>query len=76
MIIVVEANSSVHLNTLRENIFLFLKEKKILPLIKPDKQTNSNWLILDYIDFVIHLLLSKIWQKYEIDNLFSFKETI
>ena len=71
--IIAQANSSTHLNALRENIFLFLKNKNILPLIKPEKQTNANWLVLDYVDFVIHLLLPEVREKYGLDNLFSLK---
>ena len=75
-VLIVEANSSIHLNALREQVFQHLKERKIFPITKPNKEVNANWLILDYVDFVIHVCLPKTRETYALDALFNIENKL
>ena len=68
--IIATGTSDPHLKALRNNLEVVLKENKIETLSK-DRFQPGGWLILDAIDFVIHLFSKEQRENYALEHLWK-----
>ena len=73
--IIATGTSDPHLKALRNNLEIVLKENKIETLSK-DRFQPGGWLILDAIDFVIHLFSKEQREKYALEHLWKDAEQL
>ena len=66
--IIATGTSDPHLKALRNNLEIELKENKIETLSK-DRFQPGGWLILDAIDFVVHLFSKEQRENYALEHL-------
>ena len=71
--IIATGTSDPHLKALRNNLEVVLKENKIETLSK-DRFQPGGWLILDAIDFVIHLFSKEQRENYALEHLWKDAE--
>ena len=73
--IIATGNSNPHIKALRDNVEKRLKENKI-ELYSKDRFQPSGWLVIDAIDFVVHIFSSEQRENYAIEQLWKDAEEI
>ena len=73
--IIATGTSDPHLKALRNNLEVVLKKNKIETLSK-DRFQPGGWLILDAIDFVIHLFSKEQRENYALEHLWKDAEQL
>ena len=68
--IIATGTSDPHLKALRDNLEKTLKDHKI-ELFSRDRFQPSGWLVLDAIDFVVHLFSKEQRENYALENLWK-----
>ena len=68
--LIATGTSDPHLKALRNNLEAVLKENKIETLSK-DRFQPGGWLVLDAIDFVVHLFSKEQRENYALDALWK-----
>ena len=73
--LIATGTSDPHLKALRNNLEAVLKENKIETLSK-DRFQPGGWLVLDAIDFVIHLFSKEQRENYALEHLWKDAEQL
>ena len=73
--IIATGTSDPHLKALRDNLEKTLKDNKI-ELFSRDRFQPSGWLVLDAIDFVVHLFSKEQRENYALENLWKDAESL
>ena len=73
--LIATGTSDPHLKALRNNLEAVLKENKIETLSK-DRFQPGGWLVLDAIDFVIHLFSKEQRDNYALEHLWKDAEQL
>jgi ribosome-associated protein len=73
--LIATGTSDHHLKALRNNLEAVLKENKIETLSK-DRFQPGGWLVLDAIDFVIHLFSKEQRENYALEHLWKDAEQL
>ena len=73
--VIATGNSNPHLKALRDNVEKTLKEKGI-ELFSKDRFQPSGWLVIDAIDFVVHLFSQEQRENYAIEQLWKDAEQL
>jgi ribosome-associated protein len=68
--IVATGTSDPHLKALRNNVEKTLKDTQV-ELFSRDRFQPSGWLVLDAIDFVVHLFSKEQRENYALENLWK-----
>ena len=68
--VIATGTSDPHLKALRDNLEKVLKEEKI-EIFSRDRSQPSGWLVLDAIDFVVHLFSKEQREKYALEHLWK-----
>ena len=68
--VIATGTSDPHLKALRDNLEKTLKDHKI-ELFSRDRFQPSGWLVLDAIDFVVHLFSKEQRENYALENLWK-----
>ena len=71
--IIATGTSDPHLKALRNNLEVVLKENRIETLSK-DRFQPGGWLVLDAIDFVVHLFSKEQRDNYALEQLWKDAE--
>lgn len=69
-VFIAEGNIDRHVKAISKNLQNSLKEVGERPAFV-DGYTFGDWVILDYIEFVIHVFVPCMREKYNIEDLFS-----
>lgn len=69
-IVIVEGGSELHLNAIAESIVEECKENNI-PVRGKEGMKSTSWVIMDFVDVIIHILTPATRDFYKLDNLFS-----
>ncbi len=73
--IIATGNSNPQIKALRDNVEKNLKENKV-ELFSKDRFQPSGWLIIDAIDFVVHIFSQEQRENYAIEELWKDAEEI
>ena len=73
--IIATGTSDPHLKALRDNLEKTLKDNKI-ELFSRDRFQPSGWLVLDAIDFVVHLFSKEQRENYALENLWKDAQSL
>lgn len=68
--IIVSGNSAPHLKAMFDEVQQALKKKRIMSYRKSG-DPESGWLVLDYLDFVIHIFARETRDYYAIEKLWE-----
>jgi len=69
-IIIVEGGSELHLNAIAQNIVDECKTNKIHVRGK-EGMKSSTWILLDFVDVIVHILTPNTREFYKLDDLFE-----
>lgn len=67
--IVVSGTSNTHIKALADNVEVELKKEDIYP--NKIEGYNSQWILMDYGDIVVHIFTEKERQNYNIEELYE-----
>ncbi|MFN3870376.1 MAG: ribosome silencing factor [Aquificaceae bacterium] len=73
--IIATANSQVHARALANYLLEELEKRKV----KPDHvegQEEANWILLDFIDIIVHIFLKEWREYYDLEWLYSSAERV
>lgn len=73
--IIATGNSNPHIKALRDNVEKTLKENNV-ELFSKDRFQPSGWLVIDAIDFVVHIFSDQQRENYAIEQLWKDAEEI
>ena len=73
--IIATGNSNPHIKALQNNVEKNLKENQI-EVFSKDRFQPSGWLVIDAIDFVVHIFSSEQRDNYTIEQLWKDAEEI
>ncbi|NGX45446.1 MAG: Ribosomal silencing factor RsfS [Chlamydiae bacterium] len=74
-ILIAEGSVDRHVVAIAKEIIAVLKEKGEKPLSSEGLQTGD-WIVLDYLNFMIHLFMPGIRDKYCLEELFREGEVV
>ena len=67
--IICTATSNIHADALYENVLKIVKQNlKIIPK-HTEGTTNSQWILVDYFDILVHIFLQEYREFYNIESL-------
>lgn len=67
--IIVSGTSNTHIKALADNVEENLKKEKIYP--NKIEGYNTNWILIDYGDIVVHIFTQEERQNYNIEELYK-----
>ncbi len=67
--IVVSGTSNTHIKALADNVEVELKKENIYP--NKIEGYNSEWILMDYGDIVVHIFTERERQNYNIEELYE-----
>lgn len=70
-LIICEANSTSHVNSLLENIRDEVKQNTGEYVLAIDGQRTAEWIAMDYADVVVHIFLPETRTYYNLENLWA-----
>ncbi len=73
--IIATGNSNPHIKALRDNVEKTLKENKV-ELFSKDRFQPSGWLVIDAIDFIVHIFSQEQRDNYAIEQLWKDADEI
>ncbi len=71
--IICSGNSDVHVKAICDTI-----QEKLIPPVKPwhtEGVDNRRWILLDYVDVVVHIFLEEARDYYQLERLWADAET-
>ncbi|MDR2836140.1 MAG: ribosome silencing factor [Bacteroidales bacterium] len=74
--VICTANSKIHGNTLAAFVEDFVRENQKEKPWHKEGFENSEWILLDYVDVVVHIFQEESRQFYKIEQLWADAETI
>ncbi len=69
--VVCHGTSTTHVEAIAENIPEFVRKKSGIKPWHSEGQQNAEWILLDYIDVVVHIFLETSRRFYKIENLWA-----
>lgn len=69
--IIVSGTSSTHIRALADNVEVELKKEQIYP--NKIEGYNTEWILMDYGDIVVHIFTEKERQNYNIEELYEIR---
>jgi ribosome-associated protein len=69
-VIIAEGNVDKHVIALAQTIIEALKEKGLRPIFTEGMQ-NGDWVVLDYLEFMVHLFMPGLRDKYQLEQLWK-----
>ncbi len=67
--IIVSGTSNTHIKALADNVEIELKKENIYP--NKIEGYNTEWILLDYSDIVVHIFTQKERQNYNLEELYN-----
>ena len=68
--IIAEGGVDRHVKAIADSIVLDLKKKKIFPY-KVEGRMSGGWIVLDYSSVIVHIFVSNLREKYQLEKLWS-----
>jgi len=68
--VVISGSVDVHVKAIADNIIEGLKEKDIRPWHR-EGYSYSQWILIDYVDVVVHIFQPKIREFYSLEKLWG-----
>ena len=69
--VVVTGSSDPHLRAIRDEIVTQLLDQHGLKPLAVDGELRSSWVVLDYSDVIVHILLKDAREKYDLESLWG-----
>ncbi|GKT33602.1 Protein Iojap/ribosomal silencing factor RsfS like protein [Aduncisulcus paluster] len=73
--VIATGNSNTHVNAIAEGVIDELREKGI-SLGHKEGQRGGNWILLDYLDIIVHVFTSAERDFYDIERIWSDAEKL
>lgn len=70
-IIICTATSTRHASSMAEKLIRAAREVGIRPLGVEGEQTESDWILVDFQDVVVHIMLRRARDFYDLENLWT-----
>ena len=71
MFVIVSASNSRQLRTIANEITAKIREESDRPLLRSEGMAEQQWVLLDYVDVVVHIFSEEIREFYEIERLYQ-----
>jgi ribosome-associated protein len=69
-VLLVEGSSELHINAIAQNIVECSKQNK-LQINGKEGFKSSSWILIDFVDVIVHVVTPSTREFYKLDNLFS-----
>ncbi len=69
-VLVVEGGSDLHINAIAENIVQNSKKEKV-HISGKEGFKSSSWVLLDFVDVILHVVTPSTREFYKLDSLFT-----
>lgn len=72
--VICHANSDVHVNSIAEEVIKDVKEKHNETAYSKEGLKTSNWILIDYLDIVVHIFQEEYRNFYNLEDLWADAE--
>jgi ribosome-associated protein len=69
--VVCSGNSQIHANAIAERVVEKARETGFKPLRRADSAHNDGWILVDFGDVILHVMLEEKRQFYDLESLWS-----
>lgn len=69
--IICEGSSSMQVNAIADNVREHLLEESRIKPFNYDGYSNSEWIVIDYGDVLVHVFRPEVRQRYNLEDLWS-----
>lgn len=69
--IICDGSSSMQVGAIADNVREYLLEKRHVKPYNYDGYTNSEWIVIDYGDILVHVFRPETRQRYNLEDLWS-----
>lgn len=69
--IICEGTSSMQVNSVADSVREYLLDKARIKPYNYDGYTNSEWIVIDYGDTLVHVFLPQVRERYNLEELWS-----
>ncbi len=69
--IICEGTSTVHVNAVADSVREYLLENARIKPYNYDGYANSEWIVIDYGDTLVHVFLPEVRERYNLEELWS-----
>lgn len=73
--IICEGDSNTHVNAISQSVEDITYKKSKIKVWKKEGFENAQWIILDYVDIVVHIFQKHIREYYNLEELWADTET-
>ena len=73
--VITSGTSDRQVNTLAEEIVRTLKERGVRP-VREERDAQAGWVLLDFVDFVVHVFRQEEREFYRLENLWGDAPTL
>ncbi len=73
-LVICTATSSRHAASTAEKLVVALKKTGIHPFNSVEDQKETGWILLDYLDVVVHIMLAETREYYNLEKLWNISE--
>jgi ribosome-associated protein len=72
--VICHGNSRVHVESIADNVEEFVRKQSGIKPWHKEGQANAEWILLDYVDMVVHIFQEKYRNFYQLENLWADAE--
>jgi ribosome-associated protein len=69
--IICEGSSSMQVNAIADSVREYLFDKQRIKPYNYDGYSNSQWIVIDYGDTLVHVFLPDVRQRYNLEDLWN-----
>lgn len=73
--VICHGSSSTQVETLADNVYTYLRKKGNKPWHTEGK-SNAEWILIDYVDVVVHIFIDTSREFYQIEKLWGDAEIV
>ena len=69
--VIASGTSEPHLRAIRDEITSKLREDQALHPRTVDGSVNTSWVVLDYLDVIVHVMRPEVRERYDLEGLWA-----
>ena len=74
--VIATGNSEPHVRAIWTDIAGRLQKDHAVPSAKPEGERRNQWVVLDYYDVIVHVLLQSVRDEYDLEGLWNAADVV
>lgn len=69
--VIAEGNVDRHVKSIASSVIQEIRKEKGISPYKVEGKMGGDWVVIDYLDIVVHLFMPQVREKYQLERLWS-----